>query len=258
MDGTVRADRRNKRAFGARYNGSVRGTRLTPLMLAAMAAALGAGACGSGDDEPQPAATSTSPDQAAARRDPGERRDPGHHDGSRSHHDSAHEKDGRESVRGAVRAAVAESEIARLDESQREVAGVVRAYVEALDDRDGRRACSLFAPGALSDVDLPRRRGGCGESLSASIGYRDPRGFPVYSGSRVARIPSVEIDGSSARVTATTVTEFAGSREPSVEDDLVYLREADGHWVITKPSANLYRAIGVGNIPPSVLAPPQG
>jgi hypothetical protein len=80
----------------------------------------------------------------------------------------------------------------------------------------------------------------------------------VYSGSRVARVPSVEIDGSSARVTATTVTDFAGSREPSVEDDLVYLREVGGRWVIAKPSANLYRAIGVGNIPPSAFAPPQG
>ena len=236
----------------------MRGTRFVLSMLAAVAAALGAGSCGSGDDERQPVAASTSPEDTAARHDHRQRRESDHRRGSRSHHDSPHEKGGRESVRAAVRAAVAESDIARLDESQREVAGVVRAYVKALDARDGRRACSLFAPGALSNVDLPRDRGGCGESLSASIGYRDPRGFPAYSGSRVARIPAVEIDGSSARVTATTVTRFAGSREPSVEDDLVYLTDRGGRWVIAKPSANLYRAIGVGNIPPSVLAPPQG
>jgi hypothetical protein len=100
--------------------------------------------------------------------------------------------------------------------------------------------------------------------LSASIGYRDPRGFPVYDRSRIARIASVTVDGSeasnhsgaNARVVATTVTHFAGNREPSVEDDLVYLQNEDGQWLIVKPSAALYRAIGVGDIPPQVLAPP--
>lgn len=228
---------------------------LVPLAVA-FALALTGSSCGSGEDEPQPAATSTAPDDAAARHDDARRRDPGDRGGSRSRDHSAREEGRHESVRAGVRAAVAESEIARLEDEERDVARVVRAYVAALDARDGERACSLFAPGALSGVDLPRDRGGCGESLSASIGYRDPRGFPVYSGSRVARIPSVEIDGSSARVTATTVTRFARSREPSVEDDLVYLSERNGRWVIEKPSANLYRAIGVGDIPPSVFGPP--
>jgi hypothetical protein len=93
-------------------------------------------------------------------------------------------------------------------------------------------------------------------SLSASIGYRDPRGFPVYVGSRVARIPGVAINGPDARVTATIVTKFAGNREPSVEDDVVYLRGREGRWLIAKPSVALYRAIGVGDIPPQALSPP--
>ena len=50
------------------------------------------------------------------------------------------------------------------------------------------------------------------------------------------------------------MTHFAGDREPSVEDDLIYLRNEDGRWLIVKPSATLYRAIGVGDIPPQVLA----
>ena len=102
---------------------------------------------------------------------------------------------------------------------------MVRAYVAALDHRDGTRACRQFAPGALSSVELPRNRAGCGGSLAASIGYRDPRGYPVYEGSRVARIASVSIDGHGARVVATTVTRFADQREPSIEDDVVYLRQ---------------------------------
>jgi hypothetical protein len=136
------------------------------------------------------------------------------------------------------------------------VARVVRDYLEALNARDGRRACGLFVRGALAQVDFPRYRGTCAASLSASVGYRDPRGFPIYDRSRIGRIPSVSIDGSDARVVATIVTHFAGNREPSVEDDLIYLRNEDGRWLIVKPSATLYRAIGVGDIPPQVLAPP--
>jgi hypothetical protein len=146
---------------------------------------------------------------------------------------------------------------ARLDPAERRVASVVREYVDALDSRDGGRACALFVPGALRAFHFPHDRGGCARSLAASIGYRDPRGFPVYEGSRVARINSVTIEGADARVVATTVTDFAGNREPSVEDDVVYLRRENGRWLISKPSAALYRAIGVGDIPPSVLAPPK-
>ncbi len=167
-------------------------------------------------------------------------------------------------TRAAVQEAVRSSPAPRLDPGQREVARVVRAYVAALNAREGGRVCRLFIPGALAKVDFPRDRGTCAASLSASIGYRDPHGFPVYDSSRIGRIASVTIDGSEAgnrsgadaRVVATTVTHFAGSREPSVEDDLVYLRNDDERWLIVKPSATLYRALGVGDIPPQVLAPP--
>ena len=103
---------------------------------------------------------------------------------------------------------------------------------------------------------LPRHGADCGRSLTASIGYRDPRGFPVFAGARVARIRAVAIDGPEARVTATTVTRFADNREPSVEDDVIYLNRRKGRWLIEKPGATLYRAIGVGDIPPEALAPP--
>lgn len=159
-------------------------------------------------------------------------------------------------IRNQVREAVEQSPSPRLDAGQRQVARVASAYVAALNDRDGQRVCGLFASGALSGLDFPRDRGNCARSLSASVGYRDPRGFPVYERSRIARIPAVSIDGDTARVTATTVTRFADDREPSVEDDLVYLERERGEWRIAKPSATLYRAIGIGDIPPTVLAPP--
>jgi hypothetical protein len=159
-------------------------------------------------------------------------------------------------TRKEVHQAVAESPAPRLDPEQRRVTRAVRAYVGALNARDGKTACDLFVPGALGTVDIPRDRGGCAPSLSASVGYRDPRGFPVYDRSRIARIPKVAIQGSAARVTATIVTRFADNREPSIEDDVIYLRQVGTRWLIEKPSATLYRAIGVGNIPPQALAPP--
>ncbi|OLE36119.1 MAG: hypothetical protein AUG48_08540 [Actinobacteria bacterium 13_1_20CM_3_68_9] len=172
---------------------------------------------------------------------------------SQHHPPSTHSPSRR---RREVHQAVRESKAARLDPAQRRVARIVRAYVAGLDTRDGERVCGLFVPGALAGVRLPRDRGSCARSLSASIGFRDPRGFPVYRSSRIARIPAVAINGATARVTATTVTQFADNREPSVEDDIVYLQKHGAAWLIAKPSAALYRAIGVGDIPPQVLAPP--
>jgi hypothetical protein len=219
--------------------------RLVWLAVAAVATAAGVLIL-SGDEEgggPEPVEQQTAPtDRPAPQRPRDEARD----------EPQANERETRAAVREAVRSSPAP----RLDAGQREVVGVARAYVEALDARDGGRACGLFVAGALSEVDFPRDRGSCAASLSASIGYRDPRGFPVYERSRIGRIASVSIEGSEARLVATTVTHFAGDREPSVEDDLIYLRNEDGRWLIVKPSATLYRAIGVGDIPPQVLSPP--
>jgi hypothetical protein len=221
-------------------------TRIVWLVVAALAAAAGVLVL-SGDEEDdtpqQPAQRQSVPSEPAGTTPPDEpRREP--------------QRSDPQETRAAVQEAVRSSPTPRLDPEQREVARVVRDYLAALNARDGERACALFVPGGLSAVDFPRDRGGCAPSLSASIGYRDPRGFPVYERSRIGRIPSVTIDGSEARLVATTVTHFAGNREPSVEDDLVYFRNEDGHWLIVKPSSTLYRAIGVGDIPPEVLAPP--
>ena len=235
----------------SRYNARVRRIGWTSLGLVLVAAIAGVGVLViSGDDEgghgggASPGGsslrTASAPAPGSSRRRPRPER-------NRS----------KEVTRRQVHAAVAQSSVARLDPAQRQVATVARSYVAALNARDGGRVCRLFVPGALSAVSFPRDRGTCAATMSASIGYRDPRGFPVFAGARVARIARVTITRPQARVVATTVTQFADNREPSVEDDLVYLRRAGGRWLIAKPSATLYRAIGVGNIPPQVLAPPR-
>jgi hypothetical protein len=224
----------------------------TAAAIAAILAA-GFGGCGGGG-ESQPTAPPTSTTETQARSEPA----PPHKPPRRPHAGAPHRpKPPKESTRAAVRKGVAQTKPARLDRDQRQVAAVVRRYVDGLDSRDGAVVCSVFAPGAFDGLRLPRERGDCAASMSASIGYRDPRGFPVYEGSRVARMASVDIREDTARAVATTVTQFAGDREPSIEDDVVYLERRGSRWLIVKPSAGLYRAIGTGNIPPSVLAPPS-
>jgi hypothetical protein len=133
----------------------------------------------------------------------------------------------------------------------------VGEYIAALNAGDGTRVCSLLVPGALEGVDLPFRRGGCGPSLSRSIGYRDPRGLPVFAGARLRDV-SVRVRPQSARAVATVVTSFADRAQPSIEDDVIYLVPDRGRrWLIAKPSATLYRAVGIADVPPSVIAPPR-
>ena len=132
----------------------------------------------------------------------------------------------------------------------------VRAYVAAIYDRDGAAVCAALAPGAIHKLPLPREGGGCARSLERSIGYRDPRGYPVFGGARIDSIEDVAIAAGEARVTATIVTEFADRDEPSIEDDLVYLVEVDGEWRVARPSAVLYRAVGKPEAPLEAVAPP--
>jgi hypothetical protein len=135
------------------------------------------------------------------------------------------------------------------------LAGRVRAYVAALNDHDARRVCSMFAPGALSGFRFPHSEGSCPDSLSASIGYRDPRGLPVWRRSHLGTVDSVSTRGATGRVTATVQTLFAKGREPSVEDDLVYFTRRGGGWLIAQPDALLYRVVGAEPSPQAISPP---
>jgi hypothetical protein len=143
----------------------------------------------------------------------------------------------------------------RVNELERAADRTVGSYVKGLDARDGEAVCGLLAPGVIEQVDLPEQRGGCAASLEASIGYRDPRGLPVWDGATVPNLRVSALDDTTATVVATVVSHFA-DREDSVEDDVVYLTRAGGRWLIAKPSATLYRAVGIADVPPSVLSPP--
>jgi len=136
------------------------------------------------------------------------------------------------------------------------VTQTVRFYVDALDRHDARLVCELLAPGALRLSELPVRRGGCASSLAASIGHRPPGGTPAWRRTTIAEIRAVSVEGIGARVTASVVHRFADRKYTSVEDDVIYLRPAGERWLLAKPSATLYRAVGYPEPPLSAFTPP--
>ncbi|HEX2128874.1 MAG TPA: hypothetical protein VHF58_06620 [Solirubrobacterales bacterium] len=141
------------------------------------------------------------------------------------------------------------------DSLTREAEHAIQAYITWIDRGQGGRLCKLIDEDALENLRLPVRRGGCGTALSASIGYRDPRGLPVFDGVRLREL-AVRVRGRSARGIATVSVTFADRGAPSVEDDVIYLERRAGNWIVAKPSATLYRAIGA-ELPASAISPPR-
>jgi hypothetical protein len=217
--------------------------RAGPALFAATVLALGTAACGDDDDDGATASpTQPSSDENTTNAETPTTDKPATDDGPTEPEEPTADEN--------------EPSPPRLTPDERAAARAVRAYVAALDDRDGEAVCDLLVPGATNAVEFPKDRGDCAASLEASIGYRDPRGFPVWETARVAALPSVEVSGDDAKVVVTTVTRFADRAEPSIEDDVIYLTRSGDEWLIAKPSSTLYRAVGIAEVPPSVLAPP--
>ena len=211
----------------------------------ALFAALAAAGCGGGDDEGRSGPTT---------REAGDRAPSAVKDGG----ETAKASSGPASAEAPAEPAP-DSSIGDRPGGPRDQAAVaiVRRYVTALDRRDGATVCRLVATAALRRVALPRRRGSCAASVSASIGYRNPRGSPQWRGATIVGPPAVSRAPYGARVVVPLRTRFADRGYVSREDDVVYLRPRGEGWLIAKPSAVFFRAIGRASVPPTVLAPPR-
>ena len=144
-----------------------------------------------------------------------------------------------------------------LSESDRaQVAAAVRAYIAAVNADNGEAVCELLAPEALDGAGLPTELPSCPESVQASIGHRSGGGTPVWTRTRLHALTAVAVDEDRARVTATVTHDFAGRDQPSVEEDVIYLDRVGDEWLIAKPSASFYRAIGYPEPPLRALTPP--
>ncbi len=138
------------------------------------------------------------------------------------------------------------------------VSAVVRSYVAALDRRDAASVCSLIVPGGLPVGDLPKRRGGCRPSLRASIGTRPADGGPAWRRTAIVDLKPEALGDNRARVTATVTHHFSDRKYVSVEDDVIYLERTGARWLLAKPSATLYRAVGYAQPPLRAFSPPAG
>jgi len=153
-----------------------------------------------------------------------------------------------------------------------------RAYVEAIDERDGDRFCELVASYISGTLELEfenpdsnlSRVESCGEFISGFIGYTEyaPEfvGAEVVSaeaGERKGRLQAVELDveieTKEDEVTPEGSTEV--SRTETVKD-VVWLAEFDGEWRVAKLSmvaqaASLGFTIGEDSAEDDPLAPPD-
>jgi hypothetical protein len=134
----------------------------------------------------------------------------------------------------------------------------VSAYIRALDRHDAARVCALLMPGALNLGQLPKRRGGCRPSLAASIGTPPRGGGPAWRKTTLVAVKPEDIGDHRARISSTVTHHFSDRKYVSVEDDVIYLQRLGGRWLLAKPSATLYRAVGYPEPPLDAFTPPPG
>ena len=108
--------------------------------------------------------------------------------------------------------------------------GAYEDYIAAINARDGARLCDLLPPDAERTLKPAVDGASCAARIGDSIGYEDPRGFPVWKETTLSAFDSTTIgrDLDSARLTAAIVTSFADRTEPSVESDIAYLERVGG------------------------------
>jgi hypothetical protein len=220
-------------------------TRRAAAALAVIALGFAWSACGEGDEPAETGASSDTATPATTTQAPA--------------------LTGPEVTEAAPEAEPAEDETSELsEEDEAAVAAAVNAYIEGLNAHDGSSVCALFIPGAIrfEGGDLPPSRlpaepKACAAALASAIGRPPPRGGPAWKRTTIEGLNEVSVGPDRARVTATVVTRFADRKQPSVEDDVIYLDRAGERWLLAKPSGTLYRAVGYPEPPLRSLSPPE-
>lgn len=120
----------------------------------------------------------------------------------------------------------------------------MRAYVEALDERDGERFCSVVAPYISGRFDLEtsdpdslfRNMDGCPDLVSAFIGYVEDCCPPEFKGAKVERIDGVEKHGELRMVRGRVRVQIVQNQVPRTEvvDAVVWLARLAGAWRVAK------------------------
>jgi hypothetical protein len=94
--------------------------------------------------------------------------------------------------------------------------------------------------------------------MRASIGTPASGGAPVWRKTTLVAVKPEDLGDGRARITATVTHHFSDRKYVSVEDDVIYLERLGGRWLLAKPSATLYRAVGYESPPLGAFTPPPG
>ena len=122
----------------------------------------------------------------------------------------------------------------------------VSDYIRALDRHDAARVCAPARPGrARPQARCRGGGGGCRPSLpGVDRDAAREAAVPAWRKTTLVAVKPEDLGDDRARISATVTHHFSDRKYVSVEDDVIYLQRLGGRWLLAKPSATLYRAVG--------------
>jgi hypothetical protein len=136
-----------------------------------------------------------------------------------------------------------------------------RAYVEAVNARDGETVCGLLVESAAYEFRIPDW-GECAKFVSAYIGYAEESDTDTFHRARILELEEGRRSGEVQSVDLKVEVELYedGDEARPVQktfDDVVWLVERDGRWRLAKASGLLYVAFDAYTVPEDLLDPPD-
>jgi hypothetical protein len=136
-----------------------------------------------------------------------------------------------------------------------------RAYVDAVNARDGEIVCGLLVESAAYQFRIPEW-GECPKFVSSYIGYAEESDTDTFHRARILEIEEGRRSGDLQSVELKLEVELyedGDETEPIREtyEDVVWLVERDGRWRLAKASGLLYVAFDAYTVPEDLLAPPD-
>jgi hypothetical protein len=136
-----------------------------------------------------------------------------------------------------------------------------RAYVEAINAKDGKTVCELLVESAAYELRIPDW-GECPKFVSALIGYAEESDTDTFQRARILDIEEGRRSGELQSVELKVeVHHFEQGNEAkprqATYDDVVWLVERDGRWRLAKASGLLYVAFDAYTVPDDLFEAPD-
>jgi hypothetical protein len=136
-----------------------------------------------------------------------------------------------------------------------------RAYVAAINARDGKTVCGLLLDSAAYEFRIPDW-GECPRFVSAYIGYAEESDTDTFHRARIIELEAGRRSGELQSIELKVEVELhedGNDAEPirKTLDDVLWLVERGGRWRLAKASALLYAAFDAYTVPEDLLDPPD-